>query len=196
MKQTLKPLFILIILIFFGCSEQKITIKKDGMAIVKMKVLTSATKDNDSMPSSVLQESSNDSVNFEQVTLDFYNQTGVKKLKVVDGQETEIMFQTENIDSLGYFLDPVFGLTAQTKLTNDYFEIIGSDGQMDPEEDIGGWTNGFEYKLNLVFEKSIKKMETENDYIKQLDSHNILIETSIGQMNFYGQENKLKVIFE
>jgi len=97
------------------------------------------------------------------------------------------------VDSLGEFLDPLFGLKAKTSLTNRYFEMIGPTGNMNPEDEICGCTNTLTFKLKITFEKTIEKIETPNEYVKKLDNHSISIETSIGEMNFNGIGNYLKV---
>ena len=139
MIKAFNIIFLAIVLSFFGCSEQTITINKNGTATVKMHLFKSPEAEKDSIFEASGQK--NDSLDLEQLIKDFYAQTTVENL-------------------------------------------------------IGGWTNGLEYRLNLKFEKSISRIETDNKYVKQLDNHQIFIETSIGEMNFYGIENKLKVFFE
>jgi hypothetical protein len=177
---------------FTSCAVQEIRINADGTATVNTSFnLILAADLTDSL------ELAADSV----VTMDelyaYYDSEVIEDLNIGrDSSNAVVTFLTREVDSLGNYMDPLAGYTPQTVLTDEYFELIGPMGDANWEDDICGCTNMLTYQLTLTFEKTIARIETENSYIKQLNAHQVLIDTSVGELNYNGAENRLKVYFK
>ncbi len=192
MKTILNLVLFTFICLFFSCSQREVLIKENGTAIVNITLFEQSNDEIDKMDSVTV---SNDSLKI--LFAENYDHPSIQNLKIEDYQtSTNISFSMTEIDSLGMFLDPLFGIVAKTKLTNRYFEMIGPKGDMDDEEDVCGCTNALTFQLLLTFEKTISKVKTKNTYIKQIDDHQVLIDTSIGEINFNREKNKVKIYFE
>lgn len=195
MKILLKTFLPLFVCLLFSCSEQSILIRENGTASVQLTF--NSTGETTAQQDSLIANNGleNDTLISKDLFTEFYNNKLIKDLKINDEDTSRIQinFSIEEVDSLGKFLDPLFGLEAKTTLTNQYFELIGPSGNMNIEDDVCGCTNALTFKLKITFEKTIEKIETQNDYVKKLDNNTISIETSIGEMNFNGIGNKLKV---
>ena len=186
-----------------GCSTQIIYIKKDGTASVEIDFFDTIdkSKSNTNEKDSALAI---DSTEFDKKSLGDYRKS-IRELYssdvitnfTIDTTANEVIkFDIKYVDSLGIYLDPLFGTFFEFELTDDRLLIIGPDGNSDPEDDITGLTNMIPVYALLKFEKTIKNIVTKNKYVKKIDNHTIEIKTSIGEMNYNGIGNKVEIFLE
>jgi len=182
MKASYFYFLFLMVCTFTSCAIQEIRVNADGTATVNTSF------------SLILAA---DSVVTMNELYAYYDSEVIEELNIGrDSSDAVVTFLTREVDSLGNYMDPLAGYTPQTVLTDDYFELIGPMGDANWEDDICGCTNMLTYQLTLTFEKTIARIETENSYIKQLNAHQVLIDTSVGELNYNGVENRLKVYFK
>lgn len=185
-----------LVTLFCSCSSQEILVYNDGSALVK----THLFKIEDAnYADSILDK--NGIEKEEILTIDqlkeYYKSDQIDNLilKVNEDNSIETSFLIKNVDSLGQYLDPFFGNSATIIHSEKSFIIIGSDGNANELDDVCGCTNLLSYELELKFEKPIKNLSTKNAYVNRINSNTVLIQTSIGEMNFNGFPNELKIDF-
>jgi len=201
----MRVLFILFFVsLLIGCSTQEIQINSDNSAHVKL-VLFEFTEEfveedlDDEWEDEPLTIPDSMQLSFDKLK-NAYSSKLIKNLSINQSQKDSssfvIEFDISPIDSLGNYLDPIFDQRFQTSMNNNSFTFVGSDGLQKIEEDVCGCTNLLTIKSTINFDKNIKKLETKNNYIKQTSTNQIEINTSIGEMNFSGIENKFIVTLE
>ena len=201
MKQSIKYNF-LIILVFFilGCSSHQILIKEDGTAHVEINIFDQNNEDITSEDSLNNDYNKKDLGNYQLTINELYSSDIISNFQYDTlsnkSNGEKITFDISYVDSLGYYLDPLFGTYYDFKLTFDKLIINGSDGKSNPEDDFTGMTDMLEIKATIFFEKEIKKIITQNDYVKKIDNNTIEIKTSVGEMNYNRIGNRIEIIFK
>jgi hypothetical protein len=204
MNKKLKQItWLLTGILLINCSTQTIYINENGTASVVINLFDSIDK-NQSVTSEKDATLAIDSTEFDKKSLGDYRKS-IRELYssdiisnfIYDTTANEIItFDIKHVDSLGTYLDPLFGTSFDFRLTKNKLLITGPDGNSDPEDDITGSTNMIPVYAILKFEKQIKSVTTKNNYIKKIDSQTIEIKTSIGEMNYNGIGNKVEIFFE
>ena len=194
MKYRITLSLVSIGLLLFGCTTQNVLIKNDGSAVVELFF----NPDSESKKGEDVSDEL-DSLDYAELFNEFYSNSDIIEKFMVDSRGKggyKISYVVTNIDSLGYYLDPFFGLPIETKMTTKYFEINGPNGKSNPEDDICGCTDMLKFELNLKFEKEIKRIKTKNDYVTQVSSKEVLLKTSVGHLNYNKIGNSIKIYFK
>lgn len=200
MEHFFRFIFLLLLFIVSGCSSHYILIKENGTAHVEISLFEQKNDDLASKDSINNNYSKEDLGNYQLAINELYSSELISNFQfdsLNNGSNVErISYDISNVDSLGSYLDPLFGTYFDFKLTDDKLIITGPDGESNPEDDITGMTNMLEIKAIIAFEKEIKKIITPNDYIKKIDNNTIEINTSVGEMNYNGIGNLIEIIFK
>ena len=200
MEHFFRFIFLLLLFIVSGCSSHYILIKENGTAHVEISLFEQKNDDLASKDSINNNYSKEDLGNYQLAINELYSSELISNFQfdsLNNGSNVErISYDISNVDSLGSYLDPLFGTYFDFKLTDDKLIITGPDGVSNPEDDITGMTNMLEIKAIIAFEKEIKKIITPNDYIKKIDNNTIEINTSVGEMNYNGIGNLIEIIFK
>ncbi len=196
MKQTIKYYLLLLFSpAISSCSTHHIRINENGTAYVEISILEEGMTDLDSTN---VDYSDEDLEALDAQLTEFYSSEIISNYQYdpTDGTAGTIRFDIASVDSLGSYLDPLFGSSYEFRLTAERLIMIGSEGKSDQEDDFTGMTNMFSIHAIIVFEKEIRKLITVNDYVKQLDNYTIEIKTSVGEMNYNGIGNRIEIIFK
>ncbi|MDX1350615.1 MAG: hypothetical protein R3279_10230 [Putridiphycobacter sp.] len=135
---------------------------------------------------------------FDKAIHDFYSTEIISNYlyQSTTGNGGKISFDISSVDSLGSYLDPLFGTYFEFKMTANKLIIMGPDGKSNPEDDIAGMTNMLSINATIAFEKEISELITVNDYVKKIDDQTIEIKTSVGGMNYNDVGNKIEIFFK
>ncbi len=200
MGQNLKyNILLLLSLVFAGCSYH-ILIKEDGSAHVEINIFMNNNEDIASKDSVADNYTKEDLGDYQLAIEEFYSSDIISNFQydtTTDDENFErITFDISSIDSLGSYLDPIFETYLKFKLTSDRLIIMGPDGNSNPEDDITGFTNMLEINATIEFEKDIKQIITQNNYVKKIDNNTLEVNTSLGEMYYNGIGNRIEIIFK
>ena len=196
MKKHIEYYFLLIFtVVISGCSTHHILVRENGTAHVVISILEASSEQLDSTG---FDYSKKDVEDLDEVINEFYSSDIITnyQYKTTTGNAGQIAFDISSADSLGAYLDPLFGNYFEFRLTADKFIINGSDGKFNPEDDISGITNMLSINATIVFEKEIGQIITVNDYVKKIDNNTIEIKTNVGEMNYNEVGNRIEIIFK
>lgn len=202
-KKLKQIIWLLATICFASCSTQTIHIHENGTASVEINLFETIDEDKNNT-NETDTTSAIDSTEFDKESLgdyrksirDLYSSEIITNFKYDTTSNEIITFNIKDVDSLGMYLDPLFGTFFEFKLAEDKLIITGPDGKADPEDDITGSTNMIPVYARLIFEKQIKNVLTNNNYLKKIDSHTIEIKTNIGEINYSGMGNRVEITFE
>ena len=198
-KINLIILFNLIIQLLCSCSNHEILVKMNGSAQIKSHFFQLDEGVDSMQAQTFLNEIGikKDTINFLKMFNECYSSSSIKNLTIEKkiSDQYIINYNITNLDSLSKYLDPICGTSPIIHLTDSTFELIGSSGQADPEDDIGGYTNFLTFELKITFEKKIATFKSDQVFAKQINDNQIKIKSSVGEMNYNGKINHIKITF-
>jgi hypothetical protein len=191
------------LLILNSCTvDYNVLVHKDGSAHIVHSFEVLATDDAEENTSNTV-EPVDSGANDEMADLfkAFYDSDQISNFHSgYVGTKYKIEYDLKNIDSLGNYIDPFLVGVDPVKFNLDGNKFSISQPQNETvqkgELDITGTLNMVVINLTIEFEKTIKKMSTKNDFIRQEGTNKIIIESNVGDIDQYIAEKKCVVVFD
>ncbi|MES2761717.1 MAG: hypothetical protein V4677_05900 [Bacteroidota bacterium] len=109
--------------------------------------------------------------------------------------EVKISYTIKNVDSLGQLLCPMASPSHPIifNYTSNKLIIDAGQGDSKAEDDIGGWTNGITFKLNVELPKKIIHVNNESAISSDYSENKFSITSSLGELNYSNKRNRITI---
>jgi hypothetical protein len=183
--------FFIAFLFFSSCSEDHhIKVQKNGSATVSYNLhFSNEDTTNSGKADTTDIAATKDSL--YHIYNEFYDDPLISnyECKINDDLEVAITYKIKNVDSLGKFFSAFQRNTIKCKQSKHSFTIDAGTGDANPEDDIGGYSNMFQFNLTIELPGKIKSVENSSGLPVSYNGNVFTMKSNLGMLNYSGKRN-------